>query len=293
MLAGSDTLVAGLLARVRDAGRSRYRGEATLHGFAPFTGAELADEVEQHPPFGRLQLQPAPLLRAGLTTAAVPRPTPIAWTRADLELDARLGARVLERAGLAARGRSSDCLDGGVVTPGTLAVADALDALDALALPVGPLTTAAALQRAAEVWEIVRPRVLICDAPSYAFLADAAGYARPDAFAVLLTPNDRAMLAAPPRPDVYRALSVPQVATFVAGECSAHVGYHLAADAVLAEIVDASARSVRDGAAGRLLLTTLVRSLVLLRFDTGLRAGLDERPCACGDPHPRLRFDVD
>src|SRR5215470_11839835 len=109
MLAGSNTLVAELMARVRGATRSRYRG-AALDDFAPFSGAELADEVEQHPPFGRLQLDPVPLIRAGLTTAAVPRPTPIAWTRADPDLDARLGARTLARTGLAARGRSSDCL---------------------------------------------------------------------------------------------------------------------------------------------------------------------------------------
>jgi len=290
MLAGPDMLVAGLMERVRGAARSRYRG-AALGDFAPLTGAELADEVEQHPPFGRLQLEPAALIRAGLTTAAVPRPTPIAWTRADLDVDARLGARALARTGLAGRGRSSDCLDGGLVAPGTLAVADALDWLDALALPVGPLTTDAALQRAAEVWEIVRPHVLICDAPSYAFLT-AAGYQRPDAFAVLLTPNDAVALAAPPRAGVFRVFSVPQVATFVAGECAAHAGYHLAADAVLAEIVDASGRPVREGGGGRLLLTTLLRSLALLRFDTGLRAGLDAGPCSCGDDHPRLRFDV-
>src|SRR5215470_9611208 len=86
------------------------------------TGAELAAEVEAHPPFGRFQLVAEPLIRAGLATAAVPRPTPIAWTRADLDAEAQLGARALRRAGLATRGRSSDCLDGGLVTPGTLAV---------------------------------------------------------------------------------------------------------------------------------------------------------------------------
>ncbi len=291
MLAGSETLVAELMARVREATGSRYQANA-LGEVAPLTGAELADEVEQHPPFGRLQLEPAPLIRAGLTTAAVPRPTPIAWTRADLDLDAQLGARAFARAGLGARGRSSDCLDGGLVTPGTLAIADALDALDALALPVGPLASTAALQRAAEVWEIVRPRVLICDAPSYAFLAAADSYPRPQAFAVLLTPTDGEVLAAPPREDVYRILSVPQIATFVAGECMAHGGYHVASDAVLAEIVDGSGGAVPNGGAGRLLLTTLRRSLAVLRFETGLRAALDAGSCRCGDRHPRVRFDV-
>lgn len=280
-----------LLERAHAATASRYgvHGQA-LAAYRPLTGADFAAEVEAHPPFGRLQLVPEPLIRAGLATAAVPRPTPIAWTRADLDAEALLGARALRRAGLAPRARSSDCLDGGLVTPGTLAITDALDALDALALPVGPVTSDAALQRAAEVWEIVRPAVLIVDAPSLAFLYRAPAYARPRAFAVTLTPAHAAELAAAARPDVYRIFSVPQVCTFTAGECAAHDGYHLAEDAVLAEIVDERATALSDGTPGRLLLTTLARSLALLRFDTGLRAALDRSPCSCGETHARLRF---
>ena len=294
MLAARDKdaeALAALLDRLADAPQSRYgKGRGELAEYAPLSGTEFADEVEAHPPFGRFQLHPEPLIRAGLAAAAVPRPTPIAWTRADLDAEAQLGARALRRAGLVARGRSSDCLEGGLVTPGTLAITDALDALDALALPVGPVTAAAALQRAAEVWEIVRPDTLIVDAASLAFLHGADAYPRPRAFAVLLTPADAAQLAAPARADVYRILSVPQVCTFVAGECAAHDGFHVAEDAVLAEIVDDAGTPRSEGAAGRLLLTTLTRSLTLLRFDTGQRAALDRSPCRCGETHARLRF---
>ena len=280
-----------LLARARAASASRYAGvNGTLAAHAVLTGAELATEVDAHPPFGRLQLDAAPLIRAGLASAAVPHPTPIAWTRADLDAEAQLGARALRRAGLRPHARSSDCLDGGLVTPGTLAITDALDALDALALPVGPVTGDAALQRAAEVWEVVRPAMLIVDAPSLAFLYAAAAYPRPRAFAALLTPADAAALAAPPRMGVQRILSVPPVGTFVAGECRAQDGYHVAEDAVLAEVVDGSGAALRDGTAGRLLLTALIRSMALLRFDTGLHAALDRSPCRCGETHARLRF---
>lgn len=285
--------LAALLDRVRNASASRYSGAGgTLSAHPLLSGADLAAEAEAHPPFGRVQLRLETLIRAGLATAAVPRPTPIAWTRADLDAEAQLGARALRRAGLAARRRSSDCLDGGLVTPGTLAITDALDALDALALPVGPVTSDAARQRAAAVWEIVRPAVLIVDAPSLAFLYHASAYARPDAFVVLLTPAHAAALAAAARPDVYRVFSVPQVCTFTAGECAAHDGYHLAEDAVLAEVVDDGGAPLPDGAAGRLLLTTLTRSLTLLRFDTGLRAALDRSPCRCPETHARLHFAV-
>jgi phenylacetate-CoA ligase len=294
MLAARDKdaeALAALLDRLAGAPQSRYgAGRRELAEYAPLSGAELADEVEAHPPFGRFQLHPEPLIRAGLASAAVPRPTPIAWTRADLDAEAQLGARALRRAGLTARGRSSDCLEGGLVTPGTLAITDALDALDALALPVGPVTTAPALQRAAEVWEIVRPDTLIVDAASLAFLSGADAYPHPRAFAVLLTPANAALLAAPPRAEVYRIFSVPQACTFVAGECAAHDGFHLADDAVLAEIVDDAGAPFRDCTAGRLLLTTLARSLTLLRFDTGLRAALDRSRCRCGETRARIRF---
>lgn len=283
---------AALMARVGARPDTFYDGpRRELAEYAILTGAALAAEVEGHPPFGRFQLEPASFIRTALTTAAVPRPTPIAWTRGDLDAEARLGARALRRTGLAGRGRSSDCLEGGLVTPGTLAVSDALDALDALALPVGRIAAEAALQRAAEVWEIVRPEVLIVDAPSLRFLRAAAGYPAPHAFAVLLTPEDPAGLAAPAEAAVYRILSIPQIGTFVAGECAAHDGYHLAEDAVFAEVVDQRGQPSPDGSAGRLLLTTLTRNLVLLRFDTGLRALLDRSRCRCAETHARLRFD--
>jgi phenylacetate-CoA ligase len=280
-----------LLARLAAAPDSRYGGAAHHIGaHRPLTGADFAAEVEAHPPFGRFRLCRDPLIRAGLATAGVPRPTPIAWTRADLDGEAQLGARALRRGGLAPRTRSSDCLDGGLVAPGTLAVSDALDALDALALPVGPVTGAPALQRAAEVWDIVQPQLLIVDAPSLAFLCAADGYPRPRAFIVLLTAADAAELAAPARDDVCRIFSVPQVCSFVAGECPARDGYHVAEDAVLAEIVDDAGAALGNGSVGRLLLTALTRSLTLLRFDTGLRAALERTPCACSESHARLRF---
>jgi phenylacetate-CoA ligase len=274
--------------RARVATKSVHGGHET----DTLSGADFTAEVEAHPPFGRFQLAAAPFIRAGLASAGLPRPTPTAWTRADLDSEAQLGARALCRAGLAPRARSSDCLEGGLVVPGTLAITDALDALDALALPVGPVVDAAALKRAAEVWEIVGPEMVIADAPSLAFLYAASNYPRPRGFIAVLTPADAADLSAAARPDVFRIVSIPQVCTFVAGECTAHAGYHLAEDAVAAEIADERGAPQPDGTAGRLLLSTLDRSLTLWRFDTGLCAELDRSPCACGETHARLRFAI-
>jgi phenylacetate-CoA ligase len=285
--------VARLLAKVRAAANVRQRAAAPsgLGSFPLLGGVEFAEEVEQHPPFGRFALSSDTLIRAGLATAAVPRPVPIAWSRADLDREAALGARAFARAGLGPRSRTSDTLDGGLVSPGTLAVTDALDALDALALPVGPIVAEAALGRAREVWEIVRPQALIVDASSFSFLEAHGETGRGRSTVVLLTPDDAARLAVPATPETLRVLSVPQVCTFAAGECSVRAGYHLAEDAVAAEIVDpSSSEPVRDGEAGRLVITALDRGLALIRFDTGLRGRLDRDPCACGETHARVIF---
>ncbi|MDX2170843.1 MAG: hypothetical protein SF182_27495 [Deltaproteobacteria bacterium] len=260
--------------------RERLRGDAAgLSDLPVLSGEAFAEAVAEQPPFGRFGLAAEDLIRAGLTTAAVPRPTPIAWSRADLDREAELGARLLRRAGLAARTRTSDTLDGGLVAPGTLAVTDALDALDALALPVGPVRDAAALGRVGEVWDVVRPAALILDPASFRFLYGADGYARPRAFVVVLTPADGERLAAAPHDDVYRIFSLPQVNTWIAGECRAHAGLHLNDDAVIAEV-----------AGGRLVLTARQRTVVLPRYDSGIAATIDTAPCACGEASPRLRF---
>lgn len=285
--------VATLLEALRDRSGTYYSadrlGGTELASHPPLSGEELSKEVADHPPFGRLQLIAGQPLRAGLTTTAVPWPTPIVWTESDLRLDAKLGARCFWRAGLRPRGRSSDCLDGGLVTPGTLAITDALDTLDALALPVGPIKDEAALKRAQEVWGIVKPQVLICGADSFRFLHSRSRRPAP-VLVTLLTPHDAAPLGAARQADTYRIFSLPQAGTFIAGECSAHNGYHIAEDAFLAEIVHAHSKPVPDGTIGRLLLTTLKRSFTLVRFDTGLDASIDRRICSCGETHARLRF---
>ena len=187
------------------------------------------------------------------------------------------------------RGRTTDCLEGGLVTPGTLAVTDALDAIDALALPVGPLASAAVLARAQEVWSIVQPQMLITTLDTFSFL-----FPRGDApdltYVLLLTPSDATALRAAPHANVFRVLSLPIVGTFIAGECGAHDGLHVAEDAFLTEIVDGNGAALADGEIGHLVLSTLQRSHAVLRLDTGLRAAIDRGSCSCGETHARLRF---
>src|SRR4051812_46976966 len=120
MLAAPNKDAAALLAQLRSGA-----APADWSRVPVLRGADIAAEVEAHPPFGRYGVAGDDLIRTALATAALPRPTPIAWSRADLDREAALGARMLRRAGLSPRARSADTLDGGLVAPGTLAVADA------------------------------------------------------------------------------------------------------------------------------------------------------------------------
>src|SRR4029450_13510658 len=100
-----------LLTRVHRAQHSRYSGITQLADCPILSGADFAAQPEAHPPFGRFQLDPEPFIRAGLASAGLPRPTPIAWTRADLDSEAELGARALRGARLPPRARRPECVE--------------------------------------------------------------------------------------------------------------------------------------------------------------------------------------
>ena len=132
-----------------------------------------------------------------------------AWTRADLDAEAQLGARALRRAGLARaraqlrlpRRRPRHARDAG----------DHRRARRARCAGAAGRTggDAAALQRAAEVWEIVAPTMLIVDAASLAFLYAGVGLPAPatpssrsaharDAAALVRAARDRRLSASSP-----------------------------------------------------------------------------------------------
>lgn len=74
-------------------------------------------------------------------------------------------------------------------------------------------------------------------------------------------------------------------------ECPACDGLHWQALDLLPEVVDPlSGEPLPPGQPGELVLTTLQReALPLIRYRTGDMVILEERPCACGSPLPRLR----
>jgi phenylacetate-CoA ligase len=78
-------------------------------------------------------------------------------------------------------------------------------------------------------------------------------------------------------------------AGFIAHECPSG-GMHLTAEDVIVEIVDDAGRVLPSGEAGEIVVTHLAtRDFPFIRYRTGDRAVMDDRPCACGRGLPLLR----
>jgi phenylacetate-CoA ligase len=79
-------------------------------------------------------------------------------------------------------------------------------------------------------------------------------------------------------------------AGIMAADCPAHAGLHVFEDQVAVEVLDEDGdQPVPDEELGRLVITPLnLRTLPLIRYDTGDLVRASAEPCACGRPHMRL-----
>jgi phenylacetate-CoA ligase len=76
---------------------------------------------------------------------------------------------------------------------------------------------------------------------------------------------------------------------YLAFECPAQAGYHLAHEAVLVELVDHAGVHVPAGTLGRVVLTSLYNyAMPLIRYAIGDYAVTADGPCPCGRTLPRL-----
>lgn len=76
---------------------------------------------------------------------------------------------------------------------------------------------------------------------------------------------------------------------FIAFECPAGGGYHLASESVLAEITDEDGGPLPAGTLGRVVLTALYNyAMPFIRYAIGDYAVAAEGPCGCGRTLPRL-----
>jgi phenylacetate-CoA ligase len=77
---------------------------------------------------------------------------------------------------------------------------------------------------------------------------------------------------------------------YIGSECGSHRGYHLHAEVVLTEVVDAAGRPCPPGQRGRVLVSDLSNhAFPFIRYEIGdVAVASDASPCPCGVRLPRL-----
>src|SRR5262249_43208818 len=198
------------------------------------------------PPGPRWARAPKPI-RAGAPGSG-PDLLVLGWTADDLAAERAAGARVFTALGITPGLPVANALPGALATPGALLVGDVVEEIGALDVPLGVIETATAARPAWELFDRVRPAVLI--------LGEGGPSNLPGAAPETERPWWRGIIwlrrgGAPPRERVFVPeaagfrgwqrswLAVAEVASFVAWSCAAgryHVDAGVAAGGVDGEL---------------------------------------------------------
>jgi phenylacetate-CoA ligase len=260
----------------------------------PFT---RKDDLRDAYPLGRLAVPRKEVRRLHASSGTTGKPTVVPYTRADLDLFARVVARCLAAAGAEPGMTLHNAYGYGLFTGG-LGFHDGAEQLGLAVVPVSGGMT----ERQLTLISDLEPDVLACT-PSYALTLAQAFDARgvsPEEISLTI-----AMLGAEPwteamRREIDAGLGVRAINVYglseiigpgVAGECAEErSGLHVQEDHFLPEVVDPeSGEPVADGEPGVLVFTTLTKeALPLVRYWTGDVAALDRSPCRCGRTFVRM-----
>ena len=242
----------------------------------PRSRVELIADQARHPPFGEraFPVDDGPV-RVGATGHGETLLL-LGWSESDLARERAAGARVVAHLGIQAKMRVANALPGALATPGALIVGDVNEEIGALDVPLGEIGTEAAAKAAWELLDRVEVGVLLLDpASAEPLLAAAPPQPRPwwQGIVWLCRPGAQSPPPAAGQLPGWRRrwLAVPEVSSFVAGECGRG---KLHVDAAFAPSVEA----------GELVLGPLHPG-VPWRYRTGLSARAIGS-CACGSPGP-------
>lgn len=264
----------------------------------PFTTKQdYLTTLDQAPPWGTaLAVELDDVRRVHFSSGTTARPTPMCWTRRDLDRWADLYARMAYSQGV----RHTDiyqCLFSYSWFVGGLGATAAYERIGATVLPGGSVDS----ERQIET--IFRyGTTAIGGTPSFMIhLAEVASDLGLDVRdssvrtimvggepggAIDATRQQIQELWAAPCHDGYGSLEFQPIAW----ECQAQQGAHLAEDFVFTEVLDPDTREpVADGERGVLVLTHLDKEACpLVRWWTGDVVVRDRRTCECGRTHARL-----
>lgn len=268
----------------------------------PTTGkADHQRSIDDHPPYGDLLAVPREeVARLHFSSGTTGAPTPVGWTRADLDRWAGLYARAAHSQGVRP-GDVYQCLFSYSWFVGGLGATLGYTRLGATVIPAGAGDT----ER--QVDTIFRyGTTAVGGTPS--FLLHLADRARELGRPLADSPVRHVMVGGEPGGavpgtrelierewgarcyDGYGCLEFQPVAW----ECAAQAGGHLAEDFTYAEVVDPATKApVPDGRPGVLVLTHLDKQACpLVRWWTGDVVVRDRARCDCGRTHARLAGGV-
>ncbi|BBK39901.1 CoA ligase [Allostella sp. ATCC 35155] len=274
-----------------------FRGPADLARLPLTTKQDHLAALEAAPPWGTaLACAPSAVRRVHFSSGTTSRPTPDAWTAADLARWADLYARAAYSQG-AREGDVFQCLFSYPWFVGGLGATAAFERIGCAVIPGGSGDT----ERQIETLFAYGTTAIMATPSFAAHLAEVAQRMGRDLRKSKVrhigvggepgagVPATRARLEDLWGAKVYDCYGSLEFQP-IAWDCAAQAGGHLMEDFAFAEVIDPeTGAAVPDGTPGMLVLTHLDKqAFPLVRWATGDVVVRDSRPCACGRTHARL-----
>lgn len=246
---------------------------------------ELRASQVADPPFGDYVLRPG-AVRVGTTTGTTGTPSLVLWTARDLQVEHRAAARMFWRQGvrpglLVAHSHPLGAYGGGAL------LSSALEAFGCLVMAVGAPTTDEQAEQIVRLFERVRPDMYIMFDAALLRLWEAAQRLGLDPQA------DLKMRLRTPHPAMQggTATAGAECFSFMGGACAQLKGAHLTEDLAVVECIEpVTGMPAAEGTRGHMVVTTLERDNVMLRYDLEDFVSLDSSPCECGETHARMTW---
>jgi phenylacetate-CoA ligase len=247
---------------------------------------ELRADQAANPPFGSYQRREG-AVRIGTTTGTTGTPTMILWTRRDLEVEHEGAARMFWRYGTRPGQLVVHSHPLGVYGGGAM-LTSALEAFGAVVAPVGAPSTDEEAEKGILLFQSLKPdQYMMFDTANLKYW-EAAERMGIDPV------KDLGMRVRMEHPVLMSATGTAgaECFSFLGGGCMQFKGAHICEDLAVVECIDpASGQPLPDQTRGHLVVTTIGRDNVMLRYDLEDIIRLDRSECACGETHMRMLWD--